>query len=260
MQVSRTIALVLLSLQLMAAADVLDDPGKPWVVTGRVETESGEPIAGAEIRAATGLGTLLGGGSTTSKADGTFELRFGAGIHFKDQEGVQAATISARKDGWFETNLYRQGDLIAAFKLPKGEIGWGNKTTNDLFLPGQPRKLKFIMSPAARISGILVDAAGAPVKNKRVGLTGDELPPSSSVFAEVKTTDQGEFEFKNVPTTFKVKLYAESKANWREWPNFAIRFSEAREFKVRLTQKGETLELSSEPKVEVLERNTRLFR
>ena len=103
------------------------------------------------------------------------------------------------------------------------------------------------MAPAGRISGVLLNARGAAVAKTRVGLTGDELPPSSSVFAEVKTNEKGEFEFKNVPTTFKLKLYVESGRNWRQWPRVTVKLGEPKHFKVRLTVGRDEVEFQSEP-------------
>src|SRR5688500_3664640 len=221
---------------LVTAADpATTPPQKPWLATGTVLTSSGEPLPNVDIIAHTGMGSRRVGGRTTTRPDGTFELPFGPGFWSKDGEGFQVATISVHKDGWFETNLYRQGDLVAAFKLPKGEIGWGKKTTNDVFLPGQAKTLKFTMAPAAEIKGRLVDRTDAPLPQVRVGLTGNTLPPSSSVFAEIKTNERGEFTFKNLPTTLPLKLYVESmNENWRKWPALTIKLNEAKRFTVRL--------------------------
>lgn len=244
------------SLQTFAAEPADNDARKPWIVKGTVVDESGAPLPEVDIYAHTGMGSLKIGGHTKSKQDGTFEFRFGPGYYSKDQEGVQAATISPRKEGWFETNLHRQGDLVAAYKLPKGEIGWGKKNAADVFLPNEPKTLKFTMARAASVSGVLLDASAKPLANKRVGVTGDELPPSSSVFAEVITSDNGEFEFKNLPTTYALKIYAESGQNWREWPSVTVKLGKPEHFKTRLEQRGERYILSSEPAVEVLDQNS----
>jgi hypothetical protein len=236
------------------AAD--SDPHKPWIVQGTVVDESGTPLSDVDIYANTGIGSLKIGGHTKSKADGTFEFRFGPGYYSEDQEGVQAATISPHKEGWFETNLHRQGDLVAAYKLPKGEIGWGKKTAADVFLPNEPKTLKFTMARAASVSGVLLDASGKPLANKRVGVTGDEIPPSSSVFAEVKTDDDGAFEFKNLPTTYALKIYSETARNWRDWPSVTVKLGKPEHFKTRLEQRGDRFVFSSEPSVEVLDANS----
>src|SRR5688500_5825083 len=238
-----------------AAADV--DPHKPWSVNGIVMSESGEPIADAAIIAHAGVGSLHMTGRTTSDKDGKFEMSFGPGVWTKNQEGVQAATISVRNHGWFETNLYRQGDLLAAHKLPGGEIGWGKKTADDVFLPGQPKTLKFILKPAASISGTLSDYNSKPISGIRVGITGDELPPSSSVFAEVKTNEKGEFQFSSLPTTFQLKIYFESEQNWRDWPSYTVLLREPKDFKVSITRTGGRFEFKSQPPMELLGETTR---
>ena len=244
------------SLTSLAADAEASDARNPWIVKGTVVDESGAPLSDVDIYAHTGMGSLKVGGRTISKADGTFEFRFGPGYYSKDQEGVQAATISPHKEGWFETNLHRQGDLVAAYKLPKGEIGWGKKTAADVFLPNEPKTLKFKMARAASVSGALLDASGKLLANKRVGVTGDELPPSTSVFAEVKTNDNGEFEFKNLPTTYALKIYAETHKNWRESPGVTVKLGKPGHFKARLEQRGDKFVFSSEPAVEVLDQNS----
>ena len=233
------------------------EPQKPWTVNGIVVTESGEPIPDASIIAHAGMGSLHMTGRTTSDQDGKFEMNFGPGIWTKNQEGVQAATISVHKSGWFETNLYRQGDLLAAHKLPEGEIGWGKKTAADVFLPGKPKTLKFTLKPAASISGTLSDANGKPIPGIRVGITGDELRPSTSIFAEVKTDEKGEFKFSDLPTTFKLKLYFETKKNWRDWPSYTVLLREPTHFKVTATRNTEAFEFKSEPPIEILGETTR---
>lgn len=239
------------------AAENPKDPQKPWFVTGVVVQESGEPMQGVDVVAATGIGTLRGGGQTKSKADGTFELWFGPGFHSKDPVKLQAATISPRKEGWFEANLHRQGDLLAAFQMPQGEIGWGDRTKDHIVLPGQPKKLRFVMKPAAQIKGVLTDDEGNPVRNKRVGVTGPALPPSSSVFAEVQTNEKGEFAFANLPTGYPLVIYTESRGDWREWPNVTVILTQPEPHKVRITRGRVYLNFSSSPALEVTARNTK---
>jgi hypothetical protein len=237
------------------AAEV--DPQKPWTVNGTVATESGEPIAEATIIAHAGVGSLHMTGRTISDKDGKFQMNFGPGVWSKKQEDVQAATISVHKDGWFETNLYRQGDLLAAHKLPDGEIGWGKKTAEDVFLPGKPKTLKFTLKPAASISGILADTDGKPLSGIRVGVTGEELRPSTSVFAEVKTDEKGQFKFSDLPTTFKLKIYFETKKNWRDWPSYTVLLREPKHFQLTATRARDNFELKSEPPMEILSETTR---
>ncbi len=217
---------------------------KPWIARGTVTDVQGQPVAGAEIIAHCGWGTLFPTGKAVSGADGSYELRFGPGVHTKNFEGVQAATISVHKPGYFETNLYRQGDLVAAYKKPEGELGWGKKGPEDLFLPGQARTINFVLATAGSVSGVVQDAKGKPLAGKRIGITGEVLPPSSSVIAEKKTDAQGRFEFKDVPTGYRFKLYVDDgRADWRKWPSAELTLERSGQKELRVRIHGDALEL-----------------
>jgi hypothetical protein len=131
---------------------------------------------------------------------------------------VQAATIHPAKDGYVDANLHRQGDLLMADRLPAaGEnMGW-EVDTNKIVLPGRPFLLNFVMLPAATIEGDLHDQKGAPIPGWAVCLSGENLPPSSSVFACVDTDVNGRFALSNAPTTgrwwLEVYRHADRKRN-----------------------------------------------
>ncbi|MCG8651126.1 MAG: carboxypeptidase regulatory-like domain-containing protein, partial [Pirellulales bacterium] len=77
----------------------------PFSIHGRVVDQDGRPMAGVEVRAATGRGTLLGGGRTTTDNDGKYRLYFGPGGRVGGDNaplgvGVQAAHFFANKPGW----------------------------------------------------------------------------------------------------------------------------------------------------------------
>lgn len=207
----------------------------PWSAKGRVTDIQGQPVSGAVIYAHCGIGSLHPTGKAVSDTNGLYTLRFGPGVLSSSRGLVQAATISVHLDGWFETNLHRQGDMIAALELPTEPIHWAGKTTNDLFLPGLEKPLEFVLAPAALVKGTLTGEDGRPLGNRRVGITGTNLPPSSSVLAETRTRQDGQFEFKNVPTGYHFRLYAEDpKVSWREWPFKTIRLGAAEEYEYRL--------------------------
>src|SRR5262245_14693107 len=54
----------------------------PWRAFGKVTDQDGKPLAGVEVRAHCGMGTLRRTGLATSSADGKYELNFGPGIMF----------------------------------------------------------------------------------------------------------------------------------------------------------------------------------
>jgi outer membrane protein assembly factor BamB/protocatechuate 3,4-dioxygenase beta subunit len=201
---------------------------KPWSVHGRVTDADGKPMPGVVVRAHTGIGTLRGGGQATTDAEGKYAFSFGPGIRFANNDvQLQAATIAPHKDGFFEKNLSRQGDLVAALKMPEGEIGWGGKTKDDVILPGKPRELNFVMLPAAKVSGTLIDKDAKPLAGYGVSLTGRNLYPSSSVMASTKTDDAGRFTLADIPTGFSYQFLVEPAKReppWNAWASGPYEF------------------------------------
>ncbi len=174
----------------------------PWIVQGKATDESGKPLSGIDIHVATGMGTLLGGSRTKTRDDGTYLTRFSQGIHMaNDDVQLQYAIVSARSDEFCEKNLSRHGSKWMARKKPtdKALKGYGAKE-DDVFLPGSPMTIDFVMKPAEVICGIVVDDYGTPLYDHSVTLDTDPLPPASSVYAQVATNEKGEFEFKGLPS------------------------------------------------------------
>lgn len=171
-----------------------------WCVIGQVRDESGAALAGVEVTAHCGIGTLRRTGHAVTDADGNYVLRFGFGMMFRnDHSGLQAATIAPHKAGMVEQNLHRQGDLRMAKRLPdEAELRhWGRSEA--IVYPEQPRRVDFVMVPAATISGRLLDSSGPAIAKHRVSVDAEELPPSSSVLATMKTDETGRFRFTEVP-------------------------------------------------------------
>lgn len=175
-----------------------------FVVTGTVNDTSGQPIPGVHIGASTGFGTLLPTGSTVTKNDGSYRLKFRPGYSSrnettgKSEVSVQAATISARKPGYYEQNMCRQGDLRMASSLADIENSkWA--TPENTVLAGTPFRLDFVMVPAAQIKGQLLDKKGKPLAGQKISLLADPLAPSTSVLRSIETDAQGKFECSDVP-------------------------------------------------------------
>lgn len=178
----------------------------PFSVHGRVTDGDGKPMEGITIRAATGIGTLKSGGETTTGADGRYRLPFRAGMMLLEDYaplnvGLQAAIITAHKSGWYETNLSRQGDLQMSDQKPDDlmEDGWGLESTESVVFPHQPREVNFTLGPAVVIEGVLVGDGTWEIENQSLSLTGDELPPASSVLRSVTTNKDGKFQMDGVP-------------------------------------------------------------
>ena len=64
------------------------DPQLPWRAVGKVTDKDGKPLAGVSVHAHTGYATSIGGGSTTTCADGRYESHFGAGLSVPKGDAV----------------------------------------------------------------------------------------------------------------------------------------------------------------------------
>jgi hypothetical protein len=223
---------------LLTAAQV-DDVSLPWRARGRVVDRDGKPLPGVTVRAATGIGTLKGGSSGVTDKDGRYDFRFGRGDLFgRSDDGklspqTQFALISASLDGHFEKNFSRQGNGIASLEAVD-EVGlkhW-NVDPDQVCLPDKPRELDFVMLPAARVAGTLVDKNDQPLKDYSVSLKGDKLPPGSEVLAQVITDDKGRFAITEIPTTIPYQFLirkprSQLQPPWNDsWSSGPITFSD----------------------------------
>ncbi len=145
------------------AATQSERPWGRWRAFGRVTDQDGRPIAAVDVSAHCGAGTLRRTGVATSGDDGRYELTFGPGVLFAGGDGtsLQAATITAHKPGYFEENLNRQGGCLAADTAPgEKEIkSWGGRKDR-VFLADRALELNFVMRPAGRVAGTLINEQG----------------------------------------------------------------------------------------------------
>jgi hypothetical protein len=166
----------------------------PYVITGHVRNAQGKGMAGAAVTAHIGMGTLVEGGCVQSGADGSYTLRFPA---FGKEMFV--VVVGPRKPGFFEKDLYRQGQLLPLWTDHVPERTWG-RPPHRWIIAKTPYTLDFVMLPAVQIHGKLLDGSGRPMRLRRISVTGPVLPPASSVFASTETDDAGVFEFDGLPT------------------------------------------------------------
>jgi hypothetical protein len=183
--------------------------GPSFVVSGYVRDAADKPMQGVTMTANCGAGTLIRTGQTISAADGSYRLMFAPGIQFfrndKSTVGMQAATIFASKPGFFEKNLCRQGNLGMTDLDNPDEDNWARSFVGIVRAGEENRGLNFVLLPAARLEGRLVDPAGAPIADKHIALDchDDSLPPSSSVLDSTKTDADGRFVLDSVPTSLE---------------------------------------------------------
>lgn len=187
------------------------DLQQAWCVNGRVTDAAGRPLSGVRVVAHTGVGTLHGGGMTTTNEKGEYTLRFGPGMYMMnpdDSVGVQAANIVPNKPGYFEKDMHRHGDLLMALKPPAPEDlrGWRSDMMDlsaaekRVLLPDQSRRLDFVMIPAVQVYGRMTTPEGVPFGHANVSMSGDALPPCSSAVAAGATNDKGGFLLNDIPT------------------------------------------------------------
>jgi hypothetical protein len=206
-------------------------PVGPWRAFGRVTDAQKRPVAGVEVWAYCGVGTLHRTGSATSGNDGRYVLNFGPGGLFMGSGGtaMQAATISAHQPGFFEENLNRQGGCQAAEAVPDENQmkRWGSRKDR-LFLPDRPLELNFVMRPSGRVAGRLVDEQGKPLAGYSVGLGGPDNPPSMGAVNPAVADLRGRFVLEDIPTTFRFQFgvrVADPKWPWDDsWASAALRF------------------------------------
>ncbi|MCA9300305.1 MAG: hypothetical protein KDA28_14640, partial [Phycisphaerales bacterium] len=168
----------------------------PFSARGRVTDPEGHPLPDVEVRVATGMGTLHGGGTVRTDQDGRYVVHFTPGMWRQDGGvGVQAAAFFVHKDGWFETSLCRQGNAIMSDlegeALRDGAASWGIEDPSRIARPGTPLEIDFVMSRAARVTGRLVTAQGRAVANASFSVEGEVLPPASSVLTTFETDEKG---------------------------------------------------------------------
>lgn len=169
----------------------------PFSVFGSVTDEQGNPLADVEIRAATGSGTLRGGGTVRSDVDGSYRLYFGPGMMMRIGEyapmgvGLQAAhffadggnrKIVGQKDGYYSLLMSdRTNEQILDEIRKRGQV-WGRKDTADVIFANQPRQLDFVLSQPTDKTEEKDEAASTEEIDEQSGTKSEStLPKSSSI-------------------------------------------------------------------------------
>jgi hypothetical protein len=166
-----------------------------------VTDDAGKPLAGVEVTASCGMGTLFQTGTAKTDKDGKYRLAFGPGIAIGNTKlgvGTQVATISPRLKGWYEIHLGRRGNLMMSEWKDKLKAE-DTRGYSGVVGANEPYELNFTMTRAASIRGRFVNEFGTPVKGVEIALTGELLPPSCSILDSAKTDDEGRFTFDDVP-------------------------------------------------------------
>ena len=147
-----------------------------WQLYGKVTDDEGNPLADVELRMATGMATLLGGGSAKTDKDGNYRLNFGEGIWSNEGPNMQVAWLFVSKPGYVYKSNSRKIDLSMAMsrqrlnaeQMPK--TAWSNMRPNDLIVKNSPHKMNIVMSKPAEVLVRVFDNKGNRVKNSNIGV------------------------------------------------------------------------------------------
>jgi RNA polymerase sigma factor (sigma-70 family) len=172
--------------------------GRDFVVVGRVLDETGKhALEGVRVTVHTGNGTLFKTGEGVTDKDGRFRLVFAPKLWGAGGKVLQqAAIVWAQKPGFYCWNYGWPAEYVLT-ETPLPEGTQGNRRVANL-CPGQEARIEFRMAPAAALRVRLVDGAGKPMAGTRIWLTGDSLPPGSSVLWAGETDADGLFVAKDV--------------------------------------------------------------
>ncbi len=184
------------------------EPHAKWIAYGRVTDGQGNGVTSATVDVSCGMNSLMPGGSATTDSDGRYRLLFGPGIIYTTRAEpwgeaemrrtpLQVAVFSAGKPGFYEQNLSRQGNRWMAGTLDKVQADDPRRDT--VFLPGEPQGLDFVLLPAARLRGRVVDPEGNPMAGMKMYIDGEEMGPGASVLKMITTDANGEFEAGEIP-------------------------------------------------------------
>jgi beta-lactamase regulating signal transducer with metallopeptidase domain len=173
-------------------------------IHGVATDDSGRPMAGVDIGADCDRRLFVSPVRTATDGNGRYVIRLelrqdvSGDIHRADAR-ARAVTVTAGKFGFYEANLCRHGDLVAATGPFTPDDPSHIGTHAGVILPHESYELNFILREAARIEGVLVDAVGLPLVGQTFWLSGREAYPGSPILAGVRTDSSGKFAVENVP-------------------------------------------------------------
>ena len=191
-----------------------DDADPKWVdlaqseerlfnVYGTVVDQSGRPIAGVDLTADCGHGKLERTGRAVTDENGRYELSLTSSVKNLGADpydvGIQTARIEACAKGFYEANICRDGNLAMAGKPPGPDEQRFVADYAGVVLPYDPYELNFVMHPAARIEGELVNERGKPIPRLLLWLQGDDLYLSNTVDIAGMSDRSGKFTINDIP-------------------------------------------------------------
>jgi hypothetical protein len=213
----------------------------PWVLTGKVTDPQGKPVDGVTLRACYGTRMSPTAGQAFTGKDGSYAVRFtGTGFMYDADrkrwiQPHQQIIVWPSKPGIFERDLGRQGELVAGEEPPSRFQQWIKKP-EEVLLRQQPRRIDFVLVPAAAIDGLLVDSRGNTLADQYLSLNGSTLPPLSHNLVSVPTEPKGEFQIDAVPLElswwFETRVIAGGQ--WRDLKSPPLSLTKPGRYRVKL--------------------------
>ncbi len=169
-----------------------------WVVYGRVTDGQGNPVTSATVVVHSGFHTMRMTGPTMTDANGEYRLSFGPG-HLVLNGGVkgQGVHVWAGKESFYERNLCHQGEFCMADS--EDQLDDSEKASARFVLPDVPKRVDFVLVPAAIIQGHVVDPKGNPVADRRFYIDSADCGPGATVLGLFPTDSNGRFTLGEIP-------------------------------------------------------------
>jgi len=146
-----------------------------WKLFGQVTDQQGDPLGDVEVKMATGMATLLGGGQTKTDANGNYQLEFGEGIYSTDPDSAcpQVAWCFVSKAGYVYKSNSREVDLsmmMARKEVPIEDLGYWAHQPDDQIIRDRPHKFDIVMGKPAEILVSVYDEQGSRVTDSGIQL------------------------------------------------------------------------------------------
>ena len=209
-----------------------ETPWRPYhqfSVYGTVRDDSGEPIANATVRVATGYGTLRCWKPVLTNDKGEYRAFFGPGMQmFKNPVQLQVANVAVEKDGYFEDSLGQKGNLAMAYRHPQKT---NNKWYNRIVYERHPYRLDFVLRQAAQVRARLINSQGEPLADYDIALD-DASKRKDNSLVSLRTDAEGYFAYDLIPLRdYRFRLGSAKGPKIESQP---FSFSEARKYELEL--------------------------
>ena len=214
----------------------------PWIVEGTVTDLNGEGMEGVEVRAFAGRGpTIFCGGKSTTDRQGRYKFRYAqSGLRLTDPPplSVVGGRFYAVKEGYVERNFNRHARMRVASRMPVGDEWLEYKIPQEdrerIAIPGEPKKVDFVMLPEVTIAGRLVDGEGKPIPKQSLRLVDGAVQARDAGIQSISTNKEGRFELTRIPPGHAVWLIVHPPNHGSRLRSHPLSFAESGQYKMLL--------------------------